>query len=229
MNGGIDGVNAARAVLSPAAKAAGKTFGSGHQIRFVVPVMARNTFNGGPHDGQLIPVGTVLPNFGMFKSDEWLPNWTGRNYVPAPETGNVDGDRVTLARIKLALDSHSVTPYAASGATASTIAGNQIVWHVDVALQSTLANPGNAQNLQIINVLPPEASYNAACTASTTGGTPAGTIQYNVDVDGNPAPGYTRLVWNLGSYPANTPIPPRIICSDSDPLVQDGTIVTNYA
>ena len=229
VNGGIDGVNAARAVLSPAAKAAGKTFGSGHQIRFVVPLMARNNFNGGPHDGQLIPVGTVLPNFGMFKSDEWQPNWTARNYVPAPETGNVDGDRVTLARIKLALDSHSITPYAASGATASTIAGNQIVWHVDVALQSTLDNPGNAQNLQIINVLPPEASYNASCTASTSGGTLAGTVQYNVDVDGNPAPGYTRLVWNLGSYPANTPIPPRIICTDSDPLVQDGTIVTNYA
>ena len=229
VTGGIDGVNASRAVLSVAAKAAGKTFGSGQQLRFVVPVMARNTFNGGPYDGQLIPVGTVLPNFGMFRSDEWAPGWTGRSYTPAPENGSVDGDRVTLARIKLALDSHSITPYAASGATASTIAGNQIIWQVDVALQSTLANPGNAQNFQIINVLPPEATYNAPCTASTTGGTPAGTVQYNTDANGNAAPGYTRLIWNLGDYPANTPIPPRIICSDSDPLVQDGTIVTNYA
>ena len=229
VTGGIDGVNAARAVLSAAAKAAGRNFGSGHQLRFVVPLMARNTFNGGPHDGQLIPVGTVLPNFGGFKSDEYAPNWTGRNYQPGPENGNVDGDRVTLARIKLALDSHSVTPYAASGATAATIAGNPIIWHVDVALQSSLPNPGNAQNMQIIDVLPPDATYNGTCTANTPGGTPAGIVQYNSDKDGNPAPGYTRLIWNMGNYPANTPIPPRIICTDSNPLAPDGTIVTNYA
>ena len=227
--GGIDGVNAVRAVMSPAAKAAGKTFSSAQQIRFAIPLKARNTFNGGPHDGELIPVGTVLPNFGMFKSDQFAPTWTARNYVPAPENGHGDGDRVTLARIKLGLDSHSLSPYAASGATASTIAGNRIIWQVDVAAQSTLATPGNAENLQIINVIPPEASYNAVCTANTPGGTTAGTVQYNVDVDGNPAPGYTRLVWNLGDFPANTTIPPRIICTDSDPLVQDGTVVTNYA
>ena len=229
VTGGIDGVNAARAVLSAAAKAAGRNFGSGHQIRFVVPLMARNTFNGGPHDGDIIPVGTVLPNFGGFKSDEYAPNWTNRNYQPAPESGNTDGDRVTLARIKLALDSHSLTPLAASGATAATIAGNPIIWQVDVALQSSLPNPGNSQNLQIINVLPPDATYNGTCTANTAGGTPAGLVQYNTDVDGNPAPGYTRLVWNMGNYPANTAIPPRIICTDSNPLAPDGTIVTNYA
>jgi len=229
VTGGIDGVNAVRAVLSAAAKAAGRNFGSGHQIRFVVPLMARNTFNGGPHNGQIIPVGTVMPNFGGFKSDEYAPNWTYRSYQPGPENGSVDGDRVTLARIKLALDSHSVTPYAASGATSSTIAGNPIIWHVDVALQSSLPNPGNSQNLQIINVLPPDATYNGTCTTNTAGGTPAGLVQYNTDKDGNPAPGYTRLVWNMGNYPANTAIPPRIICTDSNPLAPDGTIVTNYA
>ena len=229
VTGGIDGVNAVRAVLSAAAKAAGRNFGSGHQLRFVVPLMARNTFNGGPHDGEIIPVGTVLPNFGGFKSDEYAPNWTYRSYQPGPENGSVDGDRVTLARIKLALDSHTITPYAASGATAATIAGNPIVWQVDVALQSSLPDPGNAQNLQIINVLPPDATYNGTCTANTAGGTPAGLVQYNTDKDGNPAPGYTRLIWNMGNYPANTAIPPRIICTDSNPLAADGTIVTNYA
>ena len=229
VTGGIDGVNAARAVLSATAKAAGRNFSPGHQIRFVVPLMARNTFNGGPHDGDVIPVGTVLPNFGGFKSDEYAPNWTGRVYQPAPERGEVDGDRVTLARLILALDSHSTTPYAASGATTATIAGNPIVWQVDVALQSSLANPGNSQNLQIIDVLPPDATYNGTCTANTPGGTPAGLVQYNTDKDGNAAPGYTRLIWNMGDYPGNTAIPPRIICTDSNPLAPDGTIVTNYA
>ncbi len=229
VTGGIDGVNAARAVLSPTAIAEGKTFAPGHQIRFIVPLKARDKFNGGPHDGESIPVGTVLPNFGGFKSDEWSSNWTARNYTPAPESGNVDGDRVTLSRMNIVLDSHSITPYAASGDTASTIAGNQIIWQVDTALQSTIPNPGNAENLRIINELPPEVTYNPSCTTDTVGGTPAGIIQYNTDRNGDPAPGYTLLTWNLGNLQANTPIAPRIICTDSDPLVEDGTSVINYA
>ncbi|PWQ93576.1 SdrD B-like domain-containing protein [Leucothrix arctica] len=229
VTGGIDGVNAARAVLSPTAIAAGKSFEPGHQVRFIVPLKARDKFNGGPHDGQSIPVGTVLPNFGGFKSDEWSANWTARNYTPAPESGNVDGDRVTLSRMNIVLDSNSITPYAASGDTASTIAGNQIIWQVDTALQSTIPDPGNAENLRIINELPPEVSYNASCTATTTGGTPAGLIQYNTDRNGDPAPGYTLLTWNFGNLQANTTIAPRIICTDSDPLVEDGTSVINYS
>ena len=227
--GGIDGINAARAVLSPTAKAAGKALEASQSIRLVVPLKARDRFNGGPHDGVQIPVGTVLVNFAGFKSDEYAPSWTARSYNPSPENGSIDGDRVTLTRLQLALDSHSITPYAASGATASTIAGGQIIWQVDTALQSNLPDPDNAQNLQIINVLPPEAIYNASCTAATAGGTTAGLVQYNTDKDGNPAPGYTRLVWNLGNLKANTVIPPRIICTDTDPLVDDGTNVVNYA
>jgi len=227
--GGIDGVNAVRLVLSTAAKAAGIVFEPTHQMRLVVPLKVRDRFVGGPHNGVQIPVGTVLANFGAFKSDNWSPNWTQRAYTPAPESGNIDGDRVTFTRMKLVLDSHSISPYAASGATASTIAGSQIIWQVDTALQSNSPVSGIAENVQIINVLPPEATYNASCTASTPGGTTAGLIQYNTDKDGNPAPGYTRLIWNLGDLAANTLIPPRIICTDSTPLAQDGTAVVNYA
>jgi uncharacterized repeat protein (TIGR01451 family) len=227
--GGIDSVNAARAVLSDAAKAAGKTFEPGHQIRFITPLKARDRFKGGPHDGELIPVGTVLANFGGFRSDEWLPNWTGRTYKPSPQEGLSDGDRVTLTRLSITLDSHSITPYAAPANTTTTLAGNQIVWQVDTAVQSTLAEPSYAENLQIINVLPPSVSYNHSCTIAYSGGTPAGQVQYNSDVDGNAKPGYTRLVWDLGNLQANTAIPPRIICTDSDSLAEDGTAVINYA
>ncbi|WP_181389760.1 SdrD B-like domain-containing protein [Leucothrix pacifica] len=227
--GGIDNVNAARAVLSDAAKAAGKTFEPGQQIRFITPIKARDRFKGGPYDGEIIPVGTVLANFGGFKSDEWSSNWTGRSYYPSPETAQVDGDRVTITRLSMTLDSHSITPYAAPANTTTTLAGNQIVWQVDTAVQSTLAEPTYAENLQIINVLPPNVSYNHSCTIDYDGGTPAGQVQYNMDVDGNPAPGYTRLVWELGDLRANTAIPPRIICTDTNPLAEDGSSVINYA
>ncbi|WP_022952807.1 SdrD B-like domain-containing protein [Leucothrix mucor] len=223
--GGIDGVNAARARMTDTTQA----FEPSHQIRFITPLKARDRFNGGPHDGDIIPVGTVLANFGNFRSDEWSRNWLTRSYEPSPETGSVDGDRVTLTRLKMVLDSHSISPYAAPANTTSTLAGKQIIWQVDTAVQSTLAEPSIAENLKIIDVLPPSASYNHSCTVAYEGGTPAGQVQYNTDKDGNAAPGYTRLIWELGDLRANTVIPPRIICTDSDPLADHGTAVINYA
>lgn len=227
--GGIDGVNATRAVLTPAAIAAGVSLDPGQNIRLMVPVEARDTFNGGPHAGQLIPAGTVMPNFGGFKSDEWSSGWTARNYTPAPQSGHLDGDRVTLVRIQLSLDSESLTPVAASGQTASVLAGNQIVWKVTSALQSLQSPPSDGTNVQIISVLPPEASYNAACTAAQAGGTPAGQVLFDTDKDGNSSPGSTLLIWNLGDVTANTAIAPRVICTDSDPLVPNGTSVVLYS
>ena len=128
-----------------------------------------------------------------------------------------------------------MTPEAASGSTTSTIAGKQIVWKLTTAIQSLLEVPPDEEGVQIINELPPEVSYNQSCTASYTDesgtviGTPADLVQYNTDRDGNAKAGYTRLVWNLGTVTANDAIAPRVICTDSDPLVPNGTAVVNYA
>lgn len=226
---GLDAVNAVRVVLSPAAIAAGVALDPAHSLRLIVPLEARDRFNKGPHDGQLIPVGTVMPNFGGFKSDEWANSWTGRNYEPAPQNSSQDGDRVTLVRLKLTLDSESLTPVATPGQTASVLAGNQIVWKVTTALQSLQSPPSDGTNVQIISELPPEATYNAACTAAQTDGTPAGQVLFDTDRDGNSSPGSTLLIWNLGDVTANTVIAPRVICTDSDPLVPNGTSVVLYS
>ncbi len=226
VTGGIDGVNAVRArVIDPAAT----TLDSSQWIRFVTPLAARDTFNGGPHAGQLIPTGTVLANFGSVRSDEWSPDWTARNYQPAPETTNGDGDRVTLSRTKIRLQKNTLVPATAVGTSGATLAGNQIIWQLTAAVQSGLAVPGDATNTVIRDVLPPEATYNSACTAAYPGGTPAGLVEPNTDMDGNPAPGYTRLTWILGDVTANTPIPPRIFCTDTDSLAPNGTSVVNEA
>jgi protocatechuate 3,4-dioxygenase beta subunit len=228
--GGIDAVNAARVRLSDAAKAAGIAFEPGQEIRFAVPLKIRDTFNGGPHNGQSIPVGTVAADFGGVRSDNWSAGWTARNYIPAPETGNAyDGDRVTISRLKVMLDSESLSPAATPGNTASTLAGSQIVWKVTTAVQSTLPKPSDAENLRIVDELPPTATYNATCTAAQAGGTPPSLVQYNTDRNGNPKTGYTRLLWNFGNVTANTVMPPRIFCTDTDPLAPNGTSVVNYA
>ena len=235
---GIDDVNIVRVRLKDSVKDT-VTLASSQYIRFITPLEIRQNFYQGPHNGNLIPVGTVAAGFGSVRSDEYASAWTpgagSRPYKPAPETGNSDGDRVTVARTSSRLDSESLTPEAAPGATSSTIAGKQIVWKVTTAIQSLLADAPQEPNVQIINELPPEVTYNQSCTATyedASGniiGTPADLVQYNTDRNGNAAPGYTRLIWNLGTVTANDPIAPRVICSDSDPLVPNGTTATNYA
>ncbi|MEZ5536233.1 MAG: SdrD B-like domain-containing protein [Thiolinea sp.] len=227
--GGLNEVNAVRVRLTDAAAAAGVTFEPGQSMRLGVPLKLRDTFYGGPYANQQIPVGTVVANFGSVRSDNWASGWTTRNYQPSPETGHVDGDRVTLTRIKTILDSESITPEAAPGNTASTLAGDQIVWKISSAVQSTIPEPSDAENLRIISVLPPEATYNGSCTLAQEGGTAPSLVEYNTDKDGNPAPGYTRLTWNFGDVTANTPIPPRILCTDTDSLAENGTSVVMYS
>lgn len=118
--GGIDAVNMVRVRLKdPVAD----SLEPGQYIRVGVPLEARNTFNGGPYNGEQIPIGTVLASFGAVKSDQWAQTWypgNPRGYNPMPETGACDGDRVTLNRVSLRIDSESLTPVAASGKTAST-------------------------------------------------------------------------------------------------------------
>ncbi|QQZ28160.1 IPTL-CTERM sorting domain-containing protein [Thiothrix subterranea] len=225
---GVDAVNIVRVRLKdPVAD----SLDPGQYIRFAIPLEARNTFNGGPYNGEQIPIGTVLASFGAVKSDQWAQTWypgNPRDYNPMPETGACDGDRVTLNRVSLRIDSESLTPVAASGKTASTLAGKQIVWKLNTSAQSRQST-AVANNVKIIDVLPPLASYNAACTLAQAGGTLPSLVEYNKDKDGNAAPGYTRLSWNLGDVTANTEIPPRIFCTDTDSLAANNSNVVNWA
>jgi uncharacterized repeat protein (TIGR01451 family) len=223
--GGIDAVNMVRTrVIDPATP-----FEPADYLRLNTPLKPRDKFYGGPHNGKAIPNGTVLASFASVRSDQWASAWYKRYYYPSPETGNSDGDRVTFTRVKPAIDSESLLPAVSPGNTSSTIAGKQIVWKINTAISSILTTPPTVPNTQIIDELPPEVSYNKECTINYAGGTPADLVKYNTGRDGNPKPGYTLLIWNLGTWTANDPIAPRIICTDSDALAPNGTAVVNYS
>lgn len=234
---GIDDVNIVRVRLKDSVQDSVK-LASAQYIRFVTPLAARNNFYQGPHDGELIPMGTVMATFGSVRTDEyWGGTWTPDNtrpYKPSPETGSVDGDRVTLARTSTRLDSETLVPVATPGNTASTLAGNQVVWKVNTAIQSLLSTPPQETGVKIIAELPPEVSYNQSCTTSYTNasgtviGTPAHLVEFNTDRNGLAKAGYTRLIWNLGTVTADVAIPPRVICTDSDPLAKNNTSVVGY-
>ncbi|PID46743.1 MAG: hypothetical protein CSB47_02510 [Proteobacteria bacterium] len=231
---GIDDVNLVRVRLKDSvANTAALT--SSQYIRLMVPLQIREQFYTGPHAGQVIPAGTVGAGFGSVRSDQWISNWTTRSYKASPQNGSIDGDRVIISRSTARLDSESLAPKAAPDSTTTTLAGGQIVWKLTTSIQSSLPTPPLESGVRIINELPPEVSYNSSCTANYTDangnviGTPPDLVQSNTDRHGNAKTGYTRLIWNLGSVYANTPIAPRVICTDSDPLASNGTPVVNYA
>ncbi|PIE31582.1 MAG: hypothetical protein CSA55_05385, partial [Ilumatobacter coccineus] len=225
--GGIDAINMVR--ITPV----DPTFAleGGEQIRGIVPLTVRDNFHGGPHDGDLIPVGTVLANYGnrAWERPDGSLNWLTPNYLPSPENSSTQGDRTTMSRVRIRLTKESLEPQAGYNQSASTLAGNQIVWQVNTSVQSTLATASPATNVVIIDELPEEVSYNASCTANYAGGTPPDLVKPNTNRDDAPEVGKTLLVWYMGDLPANQPVPPRIICTDSDPLVANNTPTTNYS
>lgn len=230
--GGIDEVNAVRVRpgIDPATgEPTTQDFGVNNRLQFGMRI--RDVFYGGPHDGDSIPSGAVFANFGSVKSDEATGGeWTGRGYVPSPENTNTDGDRVTVSRATLALQKRTVTVggvgdgAADFGNTGNAVAGNQIVWEVVASVSAETETPAPVSNLTITDVLPVYAEYDQDCTAALPGGTVADDVLYDT-----PSAGKTTLVWNLGAWVPNTPIPSRIICSTSDPLAPNGTSLVNVA
>ena len=218
--GGIDSVNAARLRLTDPSVG----MPPGALARFVVPMTPRNEFFGGPNDGQEIPVGTVLANFGGVRSDEWQPDWTARNYAPAPENGSGDGDRATLTRTQIRLQKRTILPDTDVGENGSVLAGGQIVWELLPAVQSDRGAAGDpAVNLVLEDFLPASVTYEPACTASYGGVLPS-LIEYNT-----PGPGETKLTWNLGTVAPGTVLGPIYACTTSDALLPTGSAIVNYA
>lgn len=230
--GGLDEVNAIRVRpgIDPATNEETLLpFGINNRLDFGMRM--RTNFFGGPNDGDPIPTGTVFANFGAVRVDELNDgDWSVRAYEPSPENAVKDGDRVTISHANLSLKKRTISVDGIGDGVAdvdnagNAVAGNPIVWEV---LSSVTAEGGEAapvENLQITDVLPEYANYDPDCTAVITGGTPADVVEYNT-----PAVGQTTLTWNLGEWTPNDVIPPRRICTTSDPLAPQGTTLVNTA
>ncbi|HAP75766.1 MAG TPA: hypothetical protein DCR14_06750 [Acidimicrobiaceae bacterium] len=156
--GGIDAVNAVR--VRPGVDPSTGQLTTQPFITYlnaVVPTRLRDTFHGGPHDGEVIPAGAVFANYGAVRSDQINGGaWSPRNYVPAPETSNFyDGDRVTITRAIPAIQKRTITVdgigdgAAPVGTTGSAIAGNPIVWEVLPTLTAVSDTPAPVENLVV--------------------------------------------------------------------------------
>ena len=235
--GGIDNVNAVRVT----GRSSGQTVGAtptmfpGQDRLLRVGLLARDTFYGGPNDGDAIPSGAVGANYGKIKSSNrstgaGIGLYNSPNYIPAPENTSTDGDRLTWTRAVLgikkrtiALDSLCGAPCAAAIDTnGSVLAGQFVVWEMLPVVNAASTAPADVPDVIVTDVLPVYVEYDAACTALLTGGTPPDDVQINT-----PGPGQTTLIWYLGSVTPNVQLPPLRICTGTDPLAPAPASVTN--
>ncbi len=217
---GIDNVNAVRMVpISPST-----TLNGGGQLWLITPLVARSDFNGGPYDGTPIPSGTVMATHGNARSDQWWINGINNTYTPAPESSSGTGDRMTFTRATIDVSKSAVSPPAPAGTSVTTLAGNDIVWSLQPTVSSVLPGGGFATTLTVVDVLPPEFSYDQTCTLAHVGSSVPNQVLYNT-----PSTGETTLIWQLGDVFSTNPIPPIDFCTSSDSTVQDGTAIINTA
>ncbi|MBX2823264.1 MAG: JDVT-CTERM domain-containing protein [Gammaproteobacteria bacterium] len=196
----------------------GKQLLPGQEIRLVVPLQARETFNGGPHSGEEIPTGTVAAAFGSFRSDEFMPNWNTNSYQPAPENTSVDGDRMTIVRAAVDVAVSTAVPEAAPGVVESLLAGYTVVWQLDPVVQSDSFTSERVDNITLTAILSEGSEFNPGCTAISS----ATSAPVNVETD-TPLDGQTRLTWSLSSAQANQALSSISVCADTDPALPAGT------
>ncbi len=209
----------------------GQILNPGDQLWLDIQMQARNTFFGGPHDGDLIPAGVLNANYSIVRSDQLWTNWASLTGFDANTDRGFWGDRLIFNRGFVRLAKHTI-PVGSDPATltsadydqTSTLPAGDPVWfRLEPAAISNGPNPGDMTNVQVVDVLPTWLTFDLACTANIIQG-PLPIVQLNT-----PNPGETTLTWNLGTVTPNTQLPPIDFCTVSDSFAADGTDVVNRA
>ena len=203
----------------------------GDRLVLKVQIQARNTFNGGPHDGTLIPAGVVAPNFATWAVNELRD---GDFFLPLNYNSNTDvgsyGDRLIFSRGFVRIEKwvvpynthHSAVNPADYIATDGGLAGDPFQFRLLPAAISNLS-PASApmSNVVVSDVLPSWLTYDPVCTQAVSAYGPP------VISPNTPGAGQTTLSWSLGTVMPNTQLDPIDFCVNSSNLAPDGTNAVN--
>lgn len=215
--------------------------------RWYLTFEQRNTYSGGPHDGEEIPGDTVAANFANVKTATWQPNWQTASYWPgagytapftsaengrkAGESTSSQGDRWTVTRAVMALQKRTIaldvlgessTGVSDYGITGAARAGKPVVWEINPTITAASDDPAPVQNVVITDTLPKYVNYDEAATQAIEGGTVPTSVTANAD-------GTTTLVWNLGARVPNQPLGPLRIATYTDSMAPPNTVAVNHA
>ncbi|MFV0309682.1 MAG: DUF5979 domain-containing protein [Desertimonas sp.] len=203
----------------------------GENVRLHFGMRLLTHFAGGPQAGEVIPAGTVFANYGGVHAQGYFQTgggWSGRRYLPSPENAYTDGDRVTVVGNVPAIQKRTISVdgrgsgVADFGLTGTAQAGDEVIWEVVATLSAMVPDPMPVDNVVITDVLPVHTTYDPACTAEITGGTPADEVLLDT-----PAAGRTTLRWHLGTVTPNVDIQNRRICTTTNPLAPTNTNLVN--
>lgn len=208
----------------------GITLDPGSDLRLSIELQQRNTFYGGPHDGELIPAGVIVPNFMSYRADQL----NSGNFVSSNYNQNTDsssrGDRVLTSRGFVRVAKHVVpynTPWASVDpadyqATDNGMAGDPFQFRLLPAVRSNLASgAASLTNVTVVDTLPEWLTFDPVCTANVSAyGAPA-------VANNTPSAGETTLTWSLGAVVPNGTLDPIDFCVVSNELAPDGTSAVN--
>lgn len=202
----------------------------GADIRLALALEMRNTFTGGPNDGELIPAGVIIPNFIDYKSDQLSSGaWRTTNYNQNTDINSL-GDRLITSRGFVRIAKHIVpynTPWgdvdpSSYQSTETGLSGDSFQFRLLPSVRSNLASgAADLTNVTVTDVLPAELDYDAVCTAGISAYPPP------IVSNNTPAAGQTTLRWNLGTVSPNGDLDPIDFCVTSSPLAPDGTNAVN--
>lgn len=215
--------------------------------RWYLAFEQRDSYYGGPHDGEQIPSNTVAANFGNAKTDSWRADWGTAAYWPgagdtapftsaeqgrkAAESTSQQGDRWTVARAVMALQKRTIaldvlgessTGVADYGTTGAARAGKPVVWEINATITAASEDPAPVQNVVVTDTLPNHVIYDEAATQAIEGGTVPTSVTQNTD-------GTTTLLWNLGARTPNQPLPLFRIATYADAMAPPNTTAVNTA
>ncbi|MBC9943181.1 DUF11 domain-containing protein [Leucobacter sp. cx-328] len=234
--GGIDEVNAVWMKTKDGYKAP-----AGYRLQMLTVLEQRNTYYGGPNDGEEIPAGTIAANFGNIKSPTYgAGDWVVKNHPYVPGSGTTNdgtygsdvkhafGDRWTLTRATMAITKYTIegtvngedaTGASDIGVTGSAKAGTPVIWQIDPSLSAVSDDPAPVNNVTVTDTLPKGVEYDAAGTEEL--GT---TMPSSVTVNAN---GTTTLVWQLGTLTPNEPIGSFKVATHVDPFQANNSSLVN--
>ncbi len=190
------------------------------QVSF--PVEIRDTYNGGPRDGQTIDVGTILANNANRKYGS-VPYSTTHMDAETYENSGW-GDRLFLNRHQVritktaSIDSSSPTDDDLVNVQGSDF----VVWWLQPAV-TAVTSGAPATGVTITDTLPAGVSFNLSCQSQQT--YPDANVALS-SVTAN-ADGTTTVVFDLGTRATNEPIGPIPLCTKIDNFLDPGTDLIN--
>ncbi len=194
-------------------------------VQVATPTEARNTYYGGPNDGEEIATGVILANMAnrQFGSTA-LGTLASNSHLFRPDIyrNAAWGDRLLFNRHQVRIDKRTTRDTPGDDLLEQVSAGQRVMWSLHPAV-TAISDGAIANNVTVTDVLPRYIALDRGCQASQP--MPPGVTLASITP--GPGTGETTLVFELGDREVNQPIGAIPVCTRSDSFAPPSTDVVN--